>query len=144
MLFGCSGVGTMGTGGVHCAHPQVQDLYPLYPPSQRCGLCQNFNQTTLTTRLYKVRTNLYTPTYENLPTRLFGCACSRVGPRNPVLSGGQDPPGEILGVVFPWPQNGLTRRGGDKCGGRCGFSSKFSDHSTHDAGHTDHTTHHAG
>ena len=31
----------------------------LYPPSQRCGLCQNFKQTTLTTRLYKVRTNLY-------------------------------------------------------------------------------------
>jgi len=49
-----SGVGTMGTGGVHCT-PQVQDLYP---QSQRCGLCQNFKQTTLTTRLYKVRTNL--------------------------------------------------------------------------------------
>jgi len=31
--------------GVHCT-PQVQDLYPLYPPSQRCGLCQNFKQTT--------------------------------------------------------------------------------------------------
>ena len=30
-------------------------LYPLYPPSQRWGLCQNFKQTTLTTRLYKVR-----------------------------------------------------------------------------------------
>ena len=28
------------------------------PPSQRCGSCQNFKQTTLTTRLYKVRTNL--------------------------------------------------------------------------------------
>ena len=41
--------------------PQVQDLYPLYPPSQRCGLCQHFKQTTLTTRLYKVRTNLYSP-----------------------------------------------------------------------------------
>jgi len=39
--------------------PQVQDLYPLYPPSQRCSLCKNFKQTTLTTRLYKVRTNLY-------------------------------------------------------------------------------------
>ena len=39
--------------------PQVQDLYPLYLPSQRCGLCQNFKQTTLTTRFYKVRTNLY-------------------------------------------------------------------------------------
>jgi len=56
-----SGVRTMGTGGGHCT-PQVQDLYPLYPPSQRCGLCQNFKQTTLTTRLYKVRTtNLYPP-----------------------------------------------------------------------------------
>ena len=44
--------------GVHCT-PQVQDSYPLYPPSQRRGLCQNFKQTTLTIRLYKVRTNLY-------------------------------------------------------------------------------------
>jgi len=47
-----------GDRGVHCT-PQVQDLYPLYPPNQRCGLCQNFNQTTSSTRLYKVRTNLY-------------------------------------------------------------------------------------
>jgi len=54
-----SGVGTMGTG--RTLYPQVQDLYPLYSPSQRCGLCQNFKQTTLTTRLYKVRTNLYPP-----------------------------------------------------------------------------------
>jgi len=46
-----------GQGGT--LYPQVQDLYPLYSPSQRCGLCQNFKQTTLTTRLYKVRTNLY-------------------------------------------------------------------------------------
>ena len=50
----------MGTGGGHCT-PQVQDLYPLYLPRQRGGLCHNFKQTTLTTRLYKVRTNLYTP-----------------------------------------------------------------------------------
>jgi len=49
----------MGTGGT--LYPQVQDLYPLYPPSQRRDLCQNFKQTTLTTRLYKVRTNLYLP-----------------------------------------------------------------------------------
>ena len=55
--------------GVHCTL-QVQNLYPLYPPSQRCGLCQNFKQTTLTTRLYKDRTNLYPPTYENVPKRL--------------------------------------------------------------------------
>jgi len=48
-----------GQGGT--LYPQVQDLYPLYTPSQRCGLCQNFKQTTLTTRLYKVRTNLYLP-----------------------------------------------------------------------------------
>jgi len=51
-----SGVGTMGTRGT--LYHQVQDLYHLYPPSQRCGLCQNFNQI-LSTRLYKVRTNLY-------------------------------------------------------------------------------------
>ena len=57
-------------GGVHCT-PQVQDLYPPVIPSQSCGLRQNFKQTTLTTRLYKVRTNLYPPpTYENVPTRL--------------------------------------------------------------------------
>jgi len=31
------------------------------PPSQRRGLRQNFKQTTLTTRLYKVLTNLYPP-----------------------------------------------------------------------------------
>ena len=64
-----SGVGTMGTGG-YIVPPRLQDLYPLYPPSQRCGLCQNFKQTTLATRLCKVRTNLYPPTYENVPTRL--------------------------------------------------------------------------
>jgi len=56
--------------GVHCT-PQVQDLYPLYLPSQRCGLCQNFKQTTLTTRLYKVRTNLYPPPL----TKTFRRAC---------------------------------------------------------------------
>ena len=39
-------------------YPQVQDLYL---PSQRCGLCQNFKQTTLTTRLYKVRTTGVNP-----------------------------------------------------------------------------------
>jgi len=51
--------------------PPVWDLYPLYPPSQRCGLCQNFKQTTLTTRSYKILTSLYPPpTYENVPTRL--------------------------------------------------------------------------
>ena len=38
-----SGVATMGTGGT--LYPQVQDLYPLYHTSQRCGLCQNFKQT---------------------------------------------------------------------------------------------------
>jgi len=49
-------------------YPPSSGLVPPVPPSQRCGLCQNFKQTTLTTRLYKVRTNLYT--YENVPTRL--------------------------------------------------------------------------
>jgi len=51
--------------------PPSSGLVPgLYHPSQRCGLCQNFKQTTLTTILYQVRTNLYPPpTYENVPTR---------------------------------------------------------------------------
>ena len=53
-------VGTMGTGGT--LYPSSSGLVPPVPPSQRCGLCQNFKQTTLTTRLYKVRTNLYPPT----------------------------------------------------------------------------------
>jgi len=48
-----------GQGGT--LYPQVQDLYSLYLRSQRFGLCQNFKQTNLTTRLYKVRTNLYPP-----------------------------------------------------------------------------------
>jgi len=89
---------------VHCT-PQVQDLYSLYTPSQRCGLCQNFKQTTLTgkckwsygpscpvdfplnifihsftRRLYKVRTNLYPPTYENVQTRLRKCPKSHLVP----------------------------------------------------------------
>jgi len=55
--------------GVHCS-PQVQDLYPMYPPSQRCGICKNFKQTILTTRLYNVRTNLYPPL-----TKTFRRAC---------------------------------------------------------------------
>jgi len=41
--------------------PPSSGLVLPVPPSQRCGLCQNFKQTTLTTRLYKVRTNLYPP-----------------------------------------------------------------------------------
>jgi len=64
-----SGVGTMGTGGT--LYPPSSGLVTPVPSSQRCGLCQNFKQTTLTTRLYKVRTNLYPPTYENVPTRLI-------------------------------------------------------------------------
>jgi len=63
-----------GQGG-HCT-PQVQELYPLYPPTQRCGLCQNFKLTTLTTRLYKVRTNLYSPPLtKTLPTFLLQLQC---------------------------------------------------------------------
>ena len=72
-----------GDRGLHC-NPQVQDLYPLYPPSQRCGLCQNFKQTTLTTRLYKVRTNLYPPL-----TKTFRRACVREhisGTTQPILT----------------------------------------------------------
>jgi len=47
--LGGSSVGTMGTP------PQVQDLYP----QVKDAACQNFKQTTLTTRLYKVRTKWY-------------------------------------------------------------------------------------
>jgi len=56
-IYGSSGVGNMGTGGYIV--PPSSGLVPLVPPSQRCGSYQNFKQTTLTTRLYKVRTNLY-------------------------------------------------------------------------------------
>jgi len=64
-----NGVGTMVTDGYIV--PPSSGLVPTVPPSQRCGLCQNFKQTTLTSRLYKVRTNLYPPpSYENVPTRL--------------------------------------------------------------------------
>ena len=42
-------------------YPPSSGLVPPVSPSQRCGLCQNFKQTTLTTRLYKVRTNLHPP-----------------------------------------------------------------------------------
>jgi len=63
-----------GQGGT--LYPQVQDLYPMYPPSQRCGLCRDFKQMTLTTRLYKVRTNLYPPL-----TKTFRRAC-----RSPVTT----------------------------------------------------------
>jgi len=69
MPFVGSGVGTMGTGG-YIVPPKFRTCTPLYPPSQRCGLCQNFKQTTLTTRLYKVRTNLYPPL-----TKTFRHAC---------------------------------------------------------------------
>ena len=49
-----------GQGGYIVPTPS-SGLVPPAPPSQRCGLCQNFKQTILTTRLYKVRTNLYPP-----------------------------------------------------------------------------------
>jgi len=51
-----SGLGTMGTAG-YIVPPKFRTC----TPNQRCGLCQNFQQTTLTTRLYKVFTNLYPP-----------------------------------------------------------------------------------
>jgi len=68
----------MGTGGYIV--PPSSGLVPSVPPSQRCGLCQNFKQTTLTTRLYKVRTNLYphlrkrfdAPGKNDLPTVSIG------------------------------------------------------------------------
>jgi len=46
--------------------------YPLYLPSQRCGLCQNFKQTTLTTRSCKVRTNFYPPLMKTFQ-RAYAC-----------------------------------------------------------------------
>ena len=59
----CSGVGTMGTEGasLHCTPKFRTCILCTPPPSERCGLCQNFKQTISTTRLYKVRTNLYSP-----------------------------------------------------------------------------------
>ena len=93
-----SGVGTMGTGG-YIVPPPVQDLYPRYHASQTCGLCQNFKRTTLTTRLYKVRTNLYPPL-----TKTSRHAClweqspvPRCGPswiKKLCYMGGQGPPRE--------------------------------------------------
>ena len=74
-----SGVGTMRN-----YVPPSSGLVPPVPPSQRCGLCQNFKQTTLTTRLYKVRTNLYPPL-----TKTFRRACVREhisGTTQPILT----------------------------------------------------------
>ena len=48
-VISSSGVGTTGTGGY------------IVPPKSKMRLMSNFKQTTLTTRLYKVRTNLYLP-----------------------------------------------------------------------------------
>jgi len=52
-------------------YPQVQDLYPCKDAIRvkDAAYVKIQKQTTLTTRLYKVRTNLYSPTYENVPTR---------------------------------------------------------------------------
>jgi len=47
VIHGGSGVGTMGTAG-YIVPPPSSGLVPPVPfPSQRCGLCQNFKQTTL-------------------------------------------------------------------------------------------------
>jgi len=54
-----SGVGTVGTGGT--LYPQVQDLYPLYPQVKDAAYVNILSKRLLTTRLYKVRTNLYPP-----------------------------------------------------------------------------------
>jgi len=59
----------MGTGG-YIVPPKFRTCTPV-PPSQRCGFRQNLKQTTLTTRLYKVRTNLYP-----LLTKTFRRDCS--------------------------------------------------------------------
>ena len=74
-LENCAGTvasGLCGKGGT--LYPPSSGLVPLVPPSQRCGLCQYFKQTTLTTRLYKVRTNLYPPL-----TKTFRRACAGRG-----------------------------------------------------------------
>jgi len=68
--------GTMGTGGGGTLHPTRSGLVPPVPPSQRCGLCQNFKQTTLTTRLYKVRT-ICTPPLTKTSRRAWQCPGAR-------------------------------------------------------------------
>jgi len=56
--FIASGVGTMGTGGGGTIlYPQVQGLYPLYSQVKDAAYVKILSKTTLTTRLYKVRTN---------------------------------------------------------------------------------------
>jgi len=109
MLFGISGVGTMGTGGT--LYPQVQDLYPC-TPSERCGLCQNFKQTTLTTRLYKVRTNLYPQLRKRSDAPVWHVDSG--GLKEPC--GGPNFPGK--GVIFFGGGRPL----------RCGLSLKIFDH----------------
>jgi len=48
-----------GQGGT--LYPLSSGLVPPVPPKSKMRLMSNFKQTTLTTRLYKVRTNLYLP-----------------------------------------------------------------------------------
>jgi len=67
-----SGVGTMGTGW-YIVPPKFRTCTPCTPQVKYAAYVKNLKQTTLTTRLYKARTNLYpAPTYENVPTRLRG------------------------------------------------------------------------
>jgi len=58
-VISSSGVGTTGTGG-YIVPPKFRTCTPCTPKS-KMRLMSNFKQTTLTTRLYKVRTNLYLP-----------------------------------------------------------------------------------
>ena len=75
-----SGVGTMGTGEVHCT-PQVQDLYPMCPQVKDAAYVKILSKRLLTTRLAMVRTNLYhPPTYENVPMRLLNINGKTVRP----------------------------------------------------------------
>ena len=55
-----SGVGTMGTEEVHCT-PVSSGLVPLYPQVKDAAYVKILSKPTLTTRLYKLSTNLYPP-----------------------------------------------------------------------------------
>jgi len=58
-----SGVGTMGTGGGYIVPPSSGLVPPVPPPQVKDAayVKKHFKQTTLTTRLYKFRTDLYAP-----------------------------------------------------------------------------------
>jgi len=64
-----------GDGGT--LYPPSSGLVPLYPPSQRCGLCQNFKHEVWGSYKFVL------PTYEKVPTRLWQAySC---GPQEPYI-----------------------------------------------------------